>query len=658
MNKQLIIIFFASIIFFAACTPKATKLFNKAEKQFEQAEYQLAIENYQQAIAKGFNKGSVANYKMAESFRRSNRIHESESFYEKAIASNTEEEEAYFWYAYSLKSNGKYENAKEQFQKYIATGTNFDLVNRAKKEIQNIEVITEIISNPSGFEVKNIEQLNTPDEEYSPHLNKGKLYFTTNRGVTNMHAATNTGFTDVWEFVFDGVESFSGQGQSLPKTINTEDAHEADPVFSKDGKTMYFSRSNNGSKKGPKDVQIYMSKLVSGIWSEAVHLPINDENAWNSTPSLSPDGKRLYFSSNREGGNGGNDIYVSTIDSTGNWGNVKNLGTPVNTRGNEQFPYEDENGVLYFSSDGHASLGALDIFKVQKDSLGKVEVVNLGKPVNSSYDDFAIYVIDSTQGYFSSNRPDGKGGDDIYEYNIFKNAIYMVKGVTVTKEKPEALIPEANITITDTKTGEVVATLISDDKGNFVFKAEPEKEYQIKAEKDGFLVYNELYNTIGKTVAKTDLKPGDNEINLDLKVEMEKKKVGTVVVIDNVYYDFDRSDIRPDAALALNTVVKIMIDNPDINIELSSHTDERGSADYNRKLSQKRAQSAVDYIITQGIDESRITAKGYGEDKPIFKNAKTEEEHQTNRRTEFQITNIQDPNIKIIRKGEEDLITN
>lgn len=654
MNKQNIFIFLIAILLTASCTPKATRLFNKAEKQYEMAEYQTAIENYQEALAKGYKHGSVANYKIAESYRRSNRIHESESYYENAIAGNVDDEEAYFWYAFALKDNGKYENAKQQLQKYIAMGSNFDLVNRAKKELQNLQVISEIIAKKHEYTIHNIEQLNTENAEYSPFMSKGKLYFTTNRGVTEMYKATNTGFTDIWEFIFDGSAPFSGQAKALPGNINTQNAHEATAIFSRDGKTMYFSRGNTGSKKGPQDVDIYMSKLVNGEWSDPVMVPVSDPKAWDSSPALSRDGKKLYFASNREGGNGGVDIYVSTIDSTGNWGNVKNIGTPINTRGNDMFPYEDKNGIFYFSSDGHPSLGALDLFKVVKSEEGKVTIENMGKPVNSSYDDFAIYVIDSAQGYFSSNRPDGKGDDDIYEYSIYKKAIYVVKGVTVTQEKPEQLIADATVTIL--LNDDTVAVVKSDKDGNFTFPAEPEKEYQIKAEKEGYMVYDDLYSTVGKTVKKEDLTPGDNEIDLDLKVEMIKKKEDVVVVIPNVYYDFDKWDIRPDAAIALNDVVKFLTNNPDIKIELSSHTDERGSATYNRNLSQKRAQSAVDYIVSKGIAADRITAKGYGEDKPIIKNAQTEEEHQVNRRTEMKVTNITDPNMKVIQEGHEELI--
>ncbi len=657
MNKRNIVIFFVALLAVAACTPKAAKLFSKGEKEYNMAAYQTAIENYKQAIAKGYHEGSVANYRIAEALKKSNRIHEAEQYYAKAVNSNLKEDEAVFWYAYSLKANGKYENAKEQFKRYIAQGSNFDLVNRAKREVENIEAISHILENPAEYEVRNLEELNTSYAEYSPFMSKGKLYYTSNKGITKMHTANNTGFTDIFEFIFDGVDRFSGQAKPLPNQINTNDAHEATPIFSKDGKTMYFSRGNTGNKKGRKEVDIYMSRLQNGVWSEPELLPFCGETSWDSSPALSPDGKKLYFASNRDDkdAQGGIDIYVATIDSTGKWGNVRNLGAPVNTRGNDMFPYIDDFGNFYFSSDGHPTLGSLDIFKIAEDENGDMVIKNLGRPINSPYEDFALYAIDSVTGYFSSNRPEGKGDDDIYEYNAYKNAIYVVQGVTVSEDS-NLVISNALITITNMQ-GDTVARITSDENGKFTYPAEPEQEYNVTASREGFLFYESKFSTVGKTVDKKKLKPGDNEVVIEQTIAMKRKAVGIVFVIDNVYYDFDKWDIRPDAEISLNTVVDFLQKNPDINIELSSHTDERGAAKYNRDLSQKRAQSAVNYIISKGIDAERIVAKGYGKDKPLIRNAQTEEEHQKNRRTEVEVTNISDPNIKIIKKGEEDLLT-
>ena len=311
MNKLIYSSVFALAFIIFSCTPKATKYMNKGKVDFEEAEYQFAIENFQTALSKGASANDC-NYYIAESYRRSNRIHESEQYYKKAVDGGTTEEDAYFYHAMAMKANGNYEGATSQFKNYINIGTNFDLINKAKNELANLKVINDIISKKSYYKVYNIDKLNTEDAEYSPYFYNDKLYFTTSRGADKMHAATNTGFTDIYEYIFDGTDKFSGQAKRLPDEINSVDAHEASCVFTDNGKTIIFSRGNNGSKKGAKDVQIYTSKIGDdGKWTEAVPLEsINDVNAWNSCPALSKDGKTLYFSSNREGGKGLEDLYL------------------------------------------------------------------------------------------------------------------------------------------------------------------------------------------------------------------------------------------------------------------------------------------------------------------------------------------------------------
>ncbi|HEY8401041.1 MAG TPA: OmpA family protein [Cytophagaceae bacterium] len=655
MNKKYTCGLFLALIFVAACSPKFSKYYKKGMYSFQQAEYQFAIEHFQQAKSLGANQAET-NYYIAESYRRSNRIHESEPYYKGAIDAKTNEEDAYFYYAYALKANGNYEGASEQFNNYIKIGTNFDMINRAKNELENLKILNSIVEKKAYYKISNIDKLNTGEAEYAPFLYGNKLYFTTSRGAEKIHAANGTGFTDIYEFIFDGIEHFSGQAKRLPDIINTEDAHEASPIFTKDGKTMIFSRGNNGTKKGAKDVDIFSSTLLpDGTWSEPKLLAINDPNSWDSCPALSADEKTLYFASNRESGLGGVDIYKATKGPDGEWGNVVNLGTPINTRGNDMFPYENAEGTFFFSSDGHPSLGALDLFVVKKEN-GKITVENLGKPINTSYDDFAIFYKDSITGYFSSNRPDGKGDDDIYEFideSKIRMARYFIDGTTFGKDKDHEYVLEGVLVKLINEKGDTLTAINSGEEGKFKYEVDPETRYTIIASKDGYLTQQYEFNTIGKKVPYSELQPGENLFDIPFKgIILPIKEVGVTIVIDNIYYDFDKWDIRPDAAIELYKIVELLNNNPDIKIELSSHTDERGSANYNRNLSQKRAQSAVNYIISKGIDKDRLTAKGYGEDKPIVKNAQTEEDHARNRRTEFTITNITNPNIKIIKKED------
>jgi peptidoglycan-associated lipoprotein len=655
MNKLIYGSVFALAFIIVSCTPKATKYMNKGKVDFEEAEYQFAIENFQTALSKGA-PANDCNYYIAESYRRSNRIHESEQYYKKAVDGGTTEEDAYFYHAMAMKANGNYEGATSQFKNYINIGTNFDLINKAKNELANLKVINDIISKKSYYKVYNIDKLNTEDAEYSPYYYNDKLYFTSSRGADKMHAATNTGFTDLYEYIFDGTDKFSGQARRLPDEINSVDAHEASCVFTDNGKTIIFSRGNNGSKKGAKDVQIYMSKIgADGKWTEAVPIEsINDVNAWNSCPSLSKDGKTLYFSSNRENGYGGADIYKSVLDANGVWGTPVNMGAPINTKGSEWFPYISPEGVFYFSSDGHPTLGAMDLFRI-KTIDGKQVVENLGTPTNTSYDDFAIFYKDSTVGYFTSNRPGGKGDDDIYEFldeSKIKFAHYILDLTSVfKKDSSETILDQTTVKIVNDK-GETIATINTDSVGKLRKELDP-GTYKLIASKDSYLT-DEKEVTLSK-VSNAELKAGDNDIVTTAKVALMKKEVtvdGVEFLVRNIYYDYDKADIRPDAAIELNKLVEFLKNNSDITIELGSHTDARGSDKYNQTLSQRRAQSAVNYIISKGIAKDRITAKGYGESKLKIKDAQSEEEHQTNRRTTFKITGVRS-NLKIINPDEE-----
>jgi len=410
---------------------------------------------------------------------------------------------------------------------------------------------------------------------------------------------------------------------------------------------MIFARGNTGSKKkgARKDVDLYKSTLqADGTWGEPVLLAINDSLGWDACPALSPDEKILFFASNREGGVGNVDIYKATLDANGEWSNAVNVGAPINTKGNDMYPYIYKDGTFYFSSDGHPSLGSLDIFFIKKTT-GKLTIENIGKPLNSSYDDFGLVWKDSIDGYFVSNRPDegAKGDDDIYyvKNNYWdRKAHYTIDGTAFgcSKKEPEYLLPGTKVYLLSEK-GDTISKTVADSVGKFTFDVQPDKEYFLVADKDKYFaqVRENWVPFSVKSVPFDSLKIGDNEIKRTAKVKLIKKE--EIIIVRNILYDYDKWDIRPDAAKELDVIVELMKNNPELRIELGSHTDERGAADYNRKLAAKRAQSAVDYIVQHGIAQDRIIAKGYGEDSPKIKNAKTEEEHQANRRTTFKVLN-------------------
>ena len=376
-------------------------------------------------------------------------------------------------------------------------------------------------------------------------------------------------------------------------------------------------------------------------------MPVNEEETWwNSTPAFSPDGAELYFASTRPGGYGGVDLYKATKMANGDFGNAVNLGPTVNTAGNELFPRPAKDGKFFFASDGHPGFGKLDLFVAEKNSDGKQVVSNLGKNFNSNRDDFGIFFTDYPKaGFISSNREGGKGDDDIYFFEDktpkpkILNVLLNVYTKEIKADGKEAILPQTRVVLYGEDKRPLGGDMVN-AQGRVRFTLSPESEYSIIASRNGYFSKSFPYTTKGKTPDLTTLIQDVTNISLDTTIFLDQLILEKVTVLENIYYDLAKADIRPDAALELDKLVKILKDNPNIRIELSSHTDSRSGDDYNLALSQVRAQSAVDYLVSQGIAADRLVAKGYGETQLRIQNAQTEEEHQTNRRTEFKVIEI------------------
>ncbi|MFN8436926.1 MAG: OmpA family protein [Cytophagales bacterium] len=640
--KLLKISIFTFLVLCVVSCNTAAKYTKKGDKKFKLGEYDFALQNYQTALKKSGGNKTYLNFKAGESLRLSNRLTEAVPNYEKAIALNPKLDTAKFYYAYGLKHQGNYEQAIVRLKEYVADGKNYEYKLKAQKELDNLSQWETIYKKQTGYKIKNASYLNTPEAEYGvTTYNENTIYFASSRNMSKLYRATQTGFLDLFKYVYDGFSANSGTATPLPKPIYDTETHEASPTFSPDGTMMIFAKSNDGSKKGRKECDLYVSYYRAGLWSEPKLLNINTKDSWTSTPMLSPDGRTLYFSSNRKGGQGGIDLYKSSWNDT-TWSTPVNLGSKINTIGNELFPFLSPSGKFYFASDGQAGLGGLDIFKAVRDSsTGSLTVENIGQPVNSQYDDFAISFNTDSTGYFSSNREGGKGDDDIYEFKY--KPLYIVNFsleglVNTIKDTLLAGIDSAKVKIY--KGDSLVLDSLTNNDGLFFSKLQEETDYKIVATKNNFYTNEIQFTTKGKRPKNKDLKEGVNEIVLKTTITLEPIQLNINIVIENIYYDYRKSDIRTDAALELDKIVKLLNDNPGIYIELSSHTDSRGNDDMNLKLSQSRADAAVAYIISKGIDKNRITAKGYGETKPIIIEEKSEEDYQKNRRTEFKVTKV------------------
>ncbi len=608
-----------------------------ALKNFNNAEYNSAAEKYNQIVKEDDPK---TNFLLAESYRKSNQIKKSADYYKKAIENGYKDEIVHYYLALSLKANSKINEAITTINNYLQKGKNEKYIAYAKAELKNLNKLKNY-PDSSYYSVKNLDAINSNLTEYSPTYSNGKLFFVSNRDTEKRYKGTGTPFTDIYEIKTKGAIVDKNSLKILPDNINHEEVNEGSITFSKDGMFMIFAKGNDGKSSGRNNVDLYYSRYRSNKWQTPRLLNINNSKSWDSTPFLSVDGKTLYFSSNRSNGYGGTDIYKANLNKRGRWINLQNLGPEINTPGNEMYPYVSEDGKLYFASDYHLGFGGLDIMIATRKG-GEISIENPGKPLNSEGDDFGIYFFNQTKGFFTSNRIGGKGDDDIYTFvnndPELKIVNYKLTGNTLTPENENSYLTLDNSTVklTDRDNNIIEETFTGND-GSFSFIVYPEEEYYLVGEKENYFNSRVEFNTLGKTADKAKLKDFVTNISFEKNLILEKIILNKSIVLENIYYDLDRANIRDDAALELNKLVRILIDNPKISIELSSHTDDRATVEYNLDLSQRRAESAVNYIISKGISKNRLIAKGYGESELIIKNATSEEEHQINRRTEFKV---------------------
>jgi len=596
-----------------------------ADKLFKRFEYLDASKEYLKLVGTGIKENYIYN-QLAESYYNMFNTTEAIKWYALSVT-QPQEPETYFKYAQMLKASGRYEESNAQMAIFASKKPN-DL--RAILYNENPNYIPKLLNKQKTFDLKTVT-INSQYSDFGPMLaNDSTLYFSSARKLSKK----KTGWME--ESYLDVYQATLSKNDSLSAPFEVEEIntiwHDGPACVSADGNTIYFSRDSRlvDEYEDLKNIktkfsQMYLFKAtkINNKWAEAKQLPFNNKSFSISNPSISLDGKTLYFNSNMPGGLGGNDIWKVDISEGEVYGTPINLGSKINTEGNEQFPSITDENVLYFSSDSRQGLGGLDVYFI---NLNKNEnVQNLGKPVNSEKDDFAFsFNVKRNLGFFSSNR---EVSDDLY---IAKPICNVESTILVTNAVTGITLEGANVTIFDDKKN-ILETKVSDSKGNVDFILECNTEYSLQVTKDSYEsgAFSIAKNKGGKLNVPTPLNP----------IEVIIKP--TEIVLNPIFFEFNKSNVTQQGAFELDKLVEVMKTNDKIAIFVKSHTDNRGSDIYNLNLSERRALATVQYVLSKGVDSARISGKGFGESEPKVdcKEVCTEEEYSLNRRSEFLIVN-------------------
>jgi len=627
---QLLLLFSVTLTFFFSepAFAQARKL-RKADKALSLFQFDKAINRYTK-IAKKHPDNYKALSSLADIYRITGDYENAVAWYGIVVKQAQCTPMQNFYYAQMLRTAEQYDSAKVYYLKYSDLAPNDS---RGLRIANGMDMLPDLRRDSIKFRVKEYPH-NTPGLEFSPayYKNDSTIVFPTSRGTGKLDVWSDNPFLDLYVSVQNDT-SFS-EPVPIEGNVNKE-FHEGPVVFDTSYTTMYFTRNNyikkkKKSREGIMKLKVFKAVYKDNKWEEIADLPFNSDEYSVGHPTLTPDGKFMYFASDMPNANavGGQDLYMVAITDSG-FGEPVNLGTAINTKGDEVFPFYHPNGTLYFSSDSYEGFGGLDIYSATQSKGAWGIITNLGYPINSSKDDFGlIYNEKLEHGMFTSSRPGGAGSDDIYLFD--KNTKVILLGKVIDKKTKEP-IPDAMVYLKEMVTVQL-DSLASDKKGKFKFPLEINKDFEVTTEKYGYFLASLIK-------VSTRMEGKDT---IEIVIELQRIAVGEVVKLENIYYDFDKFDIRPDAAVELNRFVQFMNKYPGMEVELRSHTDSRGSDTYNQWLSQKRAESAVAYVIKQGIGSTRIKARGYGESMPVNQCVNrvpcTEEEHQMNRRTEFVVT--------------------
>ncbi|MAN27344.1 MULTISPECIES: OmpA family protein [Mesonia] len=676
MKKPFLYILFTFLSLISLTTTAQDFTIQQADKYFARTYYAKAIPLYEDVISYESSTEAIRN--LADAYYYTFDFKNAEKWYrfllkkEKSLMDDTH----LFYYYQSLKAQKKYELADQLFQNYLLEASAKNDYLESLIYLKNVEAMGE------RYLLKNLP-LNTEQSEFFSGVYQDQVLIASTKeqkGIfANLYYWNNQPYLNLYSIPLDSLETESPR--LFAEELTTK-LHESNAAFTKDGKTVFFTRNNYLNGKKEKDtakvtqLQIYKAELEDEKWTNITLLPFNHKNYSCEHPTLSKDGKTLYFASNQPGGFGGFDIYaVNTEDFSA----PKNLGKLINTNKNEQFPFIDAEGNLYFSSNGHTGFGMLDVFIAKSSTNGFQEPDNVGLPINSSYDDFAFYINTSTkEGFFSSNRPSGKGSDDIYQITetkalLIEDCYQFLKGRVFDKTTKE-LLAEAKVVLFENKMP--TDSIITNSTGAYSFKINCNSSFEISASKaeytDDHKTFNassqrkkenkvDLYLLSEKVIAERKQQELEHEKERlkQQKIEEEKAKQEHINQIINdepsivkkdhkifiktepIYFDYDLWYIRKESRKTLNKVIALLEKYPQMKIEIGTHTDIRGNNNYNLELSQKRSDAVLAYFNEKGIDLNRLTAVGYGETQPIIycetEESCTEEQHEINRRCEFVI---------------------
>jgi len=636
--------FLVTLLITSAVSIAQEKKLDKANENFENFAYVEAREGYLKVAEAGFMSEDLL-MRLGDSYYFTAEYESAARWYG-ALNDFTDspKPEYLYRYALALKSSGQYEASDKVMEQFNNASTSDK---RANLFVNERNYLSEIEAQSGRFELTSVS-FNSKLSDFAPSYYAGSLVFASNRLVGNrkpgrIHEWNDQPFLDIYKLPLSGGEDVSVK--SLSSKVNTK-YHESTAVFTKNGQIMYFTRNNFTNNKYKEDtdgtnrLKLYKATIaVDGEW-KVTEMPFNSDEYSVAHPALSPDEKTLYFASDMPGGKGMSDLYKVAIEGE-SYGDPVSLGDKINTEFRETFPFISKDNKLYFASDGHPGLGGLDVFVTDIDKNSKGDVFNIGRPVNSTKDDFTFIVNDDKgTGYFASNRDGGMGDDDIYSLKkvegveIITACSQLVSGVVVDKNT-RTPIPNAKVVLMD-PSNNVLDQLISGQDGSFTFPLDCSKPYCVRGSKVNYGFDEECFTS----TAELEL-----ELNLSLELEsLDAPKIGDDlnVLLDllPIYFDLDKDFIRADAQLELQKVIAFMKQYPSTKIDVRSHTDSRNTSAYNMDLSMRRNVNTIEYIVNRGgIDRSRLSGRGYGESQltnHCMDGVKCDEGlHQLNRRSEF-----------------------